>query len=246
MLVIKKLVIAHRGASFYRPENTLAAFELAYQQGADGIETDIQLSKDSIPMIIHDANINRVTHATGNVNQWSSEKLKTFDIGSWFDLKYQSERMMTLTDLLQWAKEKNLLLNLELKTKKNLNPNIEQIVYQEVIQHGLLDQVIFSSFNSATLKKLKQLNSETRVALLTKRHTLSLQQMCEEFHFDGIHLKYNYVNRTVTEKYHRIGKYLGVYTVNISSQMRKCFQANCDMIITDRPDLAIEKRHLFF
>lgn len=243
--MIKKLVIAHRGASFYHPENTLAAFELAYQQGADGIETDVHLSKDGIAMLIHDAKINRVTNGTGFVNQLTCQELKTYDMGSWFNTQYHSERMITLTEFLQWAQDKNLVLNLELKTVDMDYPLIEEIVYQEVIKYDMLNQVVFSSFNSQTLEKLKKIDPDTKVAILASRHKLTLLQMSQQLHFNGVHLKHNYIDRVITKKHHRAGIYVAVYTVNDPNQMRRCFQANCDMIITDRPDLAIEKRQLY-
>ncbi|WP_440895791.1 glycerophosphodiester phosphodiesterase [Amphibacillus sp. Q70] len=243
--MIKKFIIAHRGASFYRPENTLAAFELAYQQGADGIETDIHLSKDGIPMLIHDAQINRVTHATGLVNQLTCQELKEYDIGSWFNSKYHTERMVTLAEFLHWAHGKNLLLNLELKTGDMDDSSIEKIVYQEVDKYKMLNQVIFSSFNSQTLERLKKIDPNTKVAILASRHQLTLLQTSQQLQFNGVHLKHNYIDRVIIRKYHREGKYVGVYTVNNPNQMRRCFQANCDMIITDRPDLAIEKRQLY-
>ncbi len=245
MIEIKPLIIAHRGASFYRPENTLASFQLAYQQGADGIETDIHLSKDNTPVLIHDETINRVTNQKGSIKQLTYHELSTLDIGSWFSPLYKNERIMSLANFLQWAKNKQLTLNLELKTNKVKYPGIEALVYQQVVDLNMLDRVIFSSFNQTSLEKLAQLNSETARSFLAKRHSSRVFKLSQQQNLTGVHLKRRFINPIMIKKYHAINKYVGVYTVNHPTEMRRLFRAKCDMIITDRPDLAIEKRELF-
>lgn len=245
MIEIKPLIIAHRGASFYRPENTLASFQLAYEQGTDGIETDIHLSKDNVPVLIHDETINRVTNQKGSISQFTYQELSTLDVGSWFSPLYQNEQIMSLMNFLQWAKEKKLILNLELKTNKVKYPGIETLVYQQVLDLNMLDRVIFSSFNQTSLEKLAQLNPGTARALLAKRHSARILTLSQQQNLTGVHLKRRFINPVTVNRYHQINKYFGVYTVNHPTEMRRCFRAKCDMMITDRPDLAIEKRELF-
>lgn len=245
MIEIKPLIIAHRGASFYRPENTFASFQLAYEQGADGIETDIHLSKDNVPVLIHDETINRVTNQESLINQLTYHELSRLDIGSWFSPLYKNERIMSLADFLQWAKAKQLTLNLELKTNKVKYVGIEALVYQQVLDLNMLDRVIFSSFNLTCLEKLAQLNPETTRAFLAKRHTARVFKLSQQQNLTGVHLKRRFINRMTMKRYHQINKYVGAYTVNHPTEMRQLFRAKCDMIITDRPDLAIEKRELF-
>src|SRR5690625_5078331 len=84
-------IIAHRGASHYAPENTISAFDLAYQLGADTIETDIHLTKDHIPVLIHDVDVNRTTNGSGYVNNFTLNELKQLDAGSWFAKKSTGE-----------------------------------------------------------------------------------------------------------------------------------------------------------
>ncbi|NMA90558.1 MAG: glycerophosphodiester phosphodiesterase, partial [Amphibacillus sp.] len=111
VIIIIPLIIAHRGASYYRPENTMSAFQLAYDQHADGIETDIHLTKDQVPVLIHDKTINRITNEHGPVNQWNFKDLKQLDIGSWFNSEFKEERIVSLEQLLQWAQAKDILIN---------------------------------------------------------------------------------------------------------------------------------------
>lgn len=245
VIIIIPLIIAHRGASYYRPENTMSAFQLAYDQHADGIETDIHLTKDQVPVLIHDKTINRITNEHGPVNEWNFKDLKQLDIGSWFNSEFKEERIVALEELLQWAQAKDILINLELKIHKSSHTQMEDIVYDQVKHYNLLDRVIFSSFNSLSIKKLMEIDPSTKRALLTKRHNLKLIDLTKQLQTVGIHIKHQNTNQTIINKYHHYQQYVGAYTINHPQVMRRCFRSKCDMIITDRPDLAIEKRQLY-
>ncbi len=109
------IIYAHRGASKAAPENTMPAFELAAKQGADGIETDVQLTKDQIPVLIHDENVRRTTDGIGFVQDYTYKELQELDAGSWFSSTYSNTTIPTLDQLLAWNKKKKLKLNIELK-----------------------------------------------------------------------------------------------------------------------------------
>jgi hypothetical protein len=111
----KPLIIAHRGASAYAPENTLAAFKKAIDLGADGIELDVHLSKDGEVVVIHDRTIDRTSNGKGQVAEMSLKELKALDFGSWFSDEYQKESIPLLREVLELLKDWNGLLNIELK-----------------------------------------------------------------------------------------------------------------------------------
>lgn len=111
-------IIAHRGSSALAPENTMAAFELAYEQGAEGIETDVHLTKDNIPVLIHDENVKRTTNSTGYIKDYTFDQLKQFDAGSWFSVKYAGSTIISLEEFLNWFQDKALCLNIELKNRR--------------------------------------------------------------------------------------------------------------------------------
>ncbi|WP_017472249.1 glycerophosphodiester phosphodiesterase family protein [Amphibacillus jilinensis] len=245
MITISLLIIAHRGASFDQPENSFSAFKLANQLGADGIETDVHLTKDNIPVLIHDETIDRVTSNNGYVHQYTYKDLKKLDIGSWFDPRYHGERILSLNELLEWMTTTNLLLNLELKTNKIAYEGIEKIVSQQIDQFNLSDRVIFSSFNKASLEMLKAINKNNKVALLTSHLNRPIMKELTELKANGLHLKYRHINRRIVKTLHDNHLYIAPYTVNHPNHLRRCFQLNCDMIITDRPDLAVKKRALY-
>ena len=108
------LVIAHRGASMYAPENTLAAFELAIEMGADAIELDTMLTADGIPIVIHDHSLDRTTDGIGSVSSKTVAELKLLDAGSAFDIRFAGERIPTLEEVFS-AVGKKIMINVELK-----------------------------------------------------------------------------------------------------------------------------------
>ncbi len=108
-------VIAHRGASAYAPENTLAAFALAAEMGADWFELDCTLTKDGAVIVIHDDTIDRTTGVEGVVAEMTLSELKRYDAGSWFDAKFAGERLPTLGEALDLAKEKRIGVYVEIK-----------------------------------------------------------------------------------------------------------------------------------
>jgi len=109
------LVIAHRGASGYAPENTLAAFKRALALGATFIETDLQLSRDSHFVAIHDDTVNRTTNGQGKVHDLSLADLRRLDAGSWFGSEFTGERIPTLEEILEFSKKHDVVFYLELK-----------------------------------------------------------------------------------------------------------------------------------
>src|SRR5690625_6609337 len=111
---MKPLIIAHRGASGNAPENTLAAFQLAVEEGADGIELDVHLSKDGELVVIHDDTLDRTTNGTGRVQDKDLDELKTYDAGSWFDSKFASERIPLLQEVIDILPD-DVFLNVEIK-----------------------------------------------------------------------------------------------------------------------------------
>src|SRR5690625_7581403 len=110
-------IFAHRGASKYAPENTMAAFKFAYELGAEGIETDVQLTKDNIPVLIHDERVKRTTNGTGYIKDLTWNQVKQLDAGSWFSKKFTGAGIISLDEFLQWIQFKPLYLNIELKNK---------------------------------------------------------------------------------------------------------------------------------
>jgi glycerophosphoryl diester phosphodiesterase len=243
--VLKTEIIAHRGASKLAPENTMFAFELAYILGAEGIETDVQLTKDNIPILIHDETLKRTTNGKGYVKDYTYEELKQLDAGSWFSSDFRSAKILTLDEFLSWIKPKNLSLNLELKNNKIDYNNLESIVYRMVKKHCLEKRTTISTFSPLSVTRLKTYQAELGIALLTSKPNSNLVDYAKSLGANALHIKYRLVNTSLIEKAHASNMAVRVYTVNRYRQMMNCFQEACDGIFTDVPYKAITFRKVF-
>lgn len=239
-------IIAHRGASHFAPENTLPAFQLAYEMGAHAIETDIHLSKDGIPVLIHDETVARTTNGKGKVQDMTLRELQSLDAGSWFSQGFSGTSIMDLGTFLQWAKNKPLKLNLEMKNNKIDYPNLEEIAFDYVRDAGMLNRIIFSSFNMESVKRLGRYRNEVEIALLTSKRNKHLTSLAKELNVHALHIKHTLLDSRLTAACRAEQIRLRVYTVNKEAMMLRVFNEQCDLI-TDKPNVAIDclKNHLY-
>ncbi|MFS0751509.1 glycerophosphodiester phosphodiesterase [Oceanobacillus sp. 1P07AA] len=231
-------IIAHRGASRYAPENTRSSFELAYQLNADGIETDVQLSKDGIPILFHDEKIKRTTRKKGYIHEYTYNELKKLDIGSWFGSQYIGETIMSLEEFLLWVIDKPLLLHLELKNNVFDYPRLEAITYNLVERYGLLDRTFFSTFSTRSIQRLNKISIDTNIGWLTSKSRHQLPLFSRALGANAIHIKYRLLQPKLVQQAKTENIPLRVYTVNKPKQILRCFQYKCDSIFTDVPDIA--------
>lgn len=152
---------AHRGASAFAPENTLASFRLAESLDADGIELDVHLSSDGVPVVIHDETLERTTDGRGNVARMTVDRLQQLDAGSWFDPRFQAETIPTLQEVLAWAGSR-LALNVEIKT-----PEAALGVLSLLKEHPDV-RVLVSSFNHGALEILSEEDPLLPLGFLTE------------------------------------------------------------------------------
>jgi len=165
------LVIGHRGASALAPENTLAAFARAFADGADGIEFDVRLARDGVPVVIHDANLRRTGGRKGRVANLTSARLGEIDVGSWFNrrrprfarLQYTRQTLPTLDGvfrLLVNQSNQELVAYVEIKTarKKRLNERLARSIVDAIERYSLKQRTIVISFNLPVIRMVKQLD----------------------------------------------------------------------------------------
>ena len=138
---------AHRGFSGKYPENTMLAFEKAVEAGADGIELDVQLTKDGEIVIIHDETIDRTTDGKGFVADYTYEELKKFDASYIYTGKMGFNKIPALREYFEFVKDKNIVTNIELKTGINEYFGIEEKVWGLIKEYNLAEKIIISSFN---------------------------------------------------------------------------------------------------
>ncbi|MDY0396507.1 glycerophosphodiester phosphodiesterase family protein [Virgibacillus halophilus] len=155
------VIYAHRGASGKAPENTMAAFRIALSEEAEGIETDVQLTKDGVPVLIHDERLRRTTGTGGYVKDVTYQQIKALNANAGFPTEVNTP-VPSLEEFLEWAKDKPLHLNLELKNNKITYRHLEDIVLKQLDAYNLLDRTVISSFNPLSLKKIETDQSRYR------------------------------------------------------------------------------------
>ena len=157
---------AHRGASFHAPENTLSAFRKAMELGADGIETDVQITADGRLVILHNYHVDLTTFETGRVVELTLDQLRQMDFGIRKGPEFAGETIATLDEALEVVKPMRVV-NVELKAPADRSiPFVERVV-ESVKAHGMTDNVIISSFQHDLLRQVKELCPQLRVGVLT-------------------------------------------------------------------------------
>jgi len=236
------VIIAHRGASAYYPENTMAAFEGAVAMDAGMIELDVLMSKDGVPVVFHDALLDAHTNGTGFVSDYPIDELKKLDAGSWFDEKFEGEQIPTLEQVLQFAAGR-IALNIEIKTEAvtdSIEGGVEQKSLQLVKKYDMEDRVLFSSFDYRAVQHLKELDADMPVAILYNRRESNQQvphKLVEAFSADAFNCSFRQLNRKWSRdlKTHNIPHF--IYTVNGKRKMKKLIAAGVTGIFTNKPDL---------
>lgn len=158
-------LIAHRGFKGLSPENTLSAFKNCIGRNVKHLECDVQITKDGIPVLIHDSTIDRTSEGTGYVKDFTYAELNAFDFGSYFSAAYENERIPTFEEFCKLAFENDCIIYPEIKgyrTQADIN-----LMLAVVLKYGLLDKCIFQSFNQSDLTYLNGLNGDAILGYLS-------------------------------------------------------------------------------
>lgn len=238
-------IFAHRGASGYAPENTLEAFRLAMEQGADGIELDVHLTKDGEVVVIHDETIDRTGNGHGNVRDYTLEELKKFSFHNHME-KYQGVQIPTLKEALNLVKNSRIKVNIELKTGIYWYEGIEEKTMDIVKTMGMEDRVIYSSFNHYSIQKVLEQNSDAETAYLFSDVPLNMEKYAKDTGVKGLHpAVYHLKMADFLETYMKSGLKVRVWTVNNKEDMKMFIDAGVDAIITNYPKVSVELRENF-
>jgi len=231
----RPLVIGHRGASADAPENTIAAFELALEQGADGIELDVHLTADEQPVVIHDFTLERTTDGAGPVSGRPLRELKRLDAGGWLDRRFRGQRVQTLQEVLERFRERARFW-IELKGGSALYPGIEERVVSMVEIYDVVDRVLVQSFDHAAIGRVRSLNREIPVGALVARAPLDPSLLRPEA-ISAICPGAEVLTEALLDEIRRAGLGCYVWTVNEPAQMDRLVEWGVSGIITDRPGL---------
>ncbi|MGA6926433.1 MAG: glycerophosphodiester phosphodiesterase family protein [Desulfosarcina sp.] len=233
------LYIAHRGFSTRFPENTLAAFKGAIDVGAHMIELDVTLSKDRHLVVIHDDTVDRTTDGSGAVNSLTLEQLGRLDAGSWFDPRFASERLPTLSRVLDAVKGR-LMVNVEIKPEA-FEPEgpadaAERQVLNLIHEKRMCGDVLVSSFNWQMLDNLSRL--EPRLALGLLSDIAANPNLIDWYkHIKGFswHPDYRVLTRRQVAALHHVGARVFPYAVDGRIDTRGMLAMGVDGLIVDDP-----------
>lgn len=243
----KPLVFGHRGVAI-APENTLPGFEAAIRQGADGIELDVQLTADAVPVVIHDFTLDKTTSGSGPVRAHTLAQIRQLDAGSWFGAQFAGTRVPTLAEVLDLARGR-LLVNIELKSWSLRSAGLEAAVVEVVRRCGMERQVIVSSFNPLALGRMRRLAPRIPTALLYAGNQpvpLRHRWLTPLVRPDALHPGRSLASERHIWALQARGHRVNVWTVNDVGELDRLIAAGVDGLITDYPERAVRRRELAF
>ena len=220
---------AHRGASRVAPENTLSAFAAALESGADGLELDIHLSCDGVPVVIHDETLERTTDGSGAVVAVTLPQLQKLDAGSWFSAAFAGEAIPTLAEVLKIFGGQ-LRLNLELK---EFHAGVAVLA---LLRDYPAAEVVLSSFDYALLKRLRAMDDDVPLAvLLDSGNWRQAVQVAKELSACAFHPAVNQLHRPMVDVCIRAGIPVSVWTVDDVGVARSLIRAGVTGLFTNDP-----------
>ena len=233
------LFIAHRGISTRYPENTLAAFKGAIDAGAHMIELDVSLSKDRRLVVIHDETVDRTTNGTGAIKALSLKQLSQLDAGSWFDPRFNAERLPTLAQVLDVVKG-HLLVNIEIKPEafeaQGPTDAVERQVIDLVRKTNMRDDVLVSSFEWQVLENLSKMEPGIALGLLSEAPAdENLLHWYQRIKGISWHPDYRILTRSQVETLHGVGARVFPYAVDGKIDTRGMLAMGVDGLIVDDP-----------
>jgi glycerophosphoryl diester phosphodiesterase len=229
-------IIAHRGASADAPENTLAAIELAIDQGADWVEIDVQETREGTVVVIHDSDLKKVAGSSQKVFELSLADLQSVDIGSWMAPSFSEQRIPSLQQVLELCKNRiNIVIELKYYGQE---VRLEERVAELVEAAGMQDQIAVMSLSHTGIQKMRTLRSSWKVGLLSSVAMGDITRLDVDF----FAVNANFVRRRLIKQAHRRDRQVMVWTVNDPISMSAMMSKGVDGIITDKPGLAFKVR----
>lgn len=229
------LIFAHRGSSGVYPENTMEAFACALRHKADGIELDVQLTRDGEVVVIHDHRLERTTNGNGLVQQHKLAELRPLDAGSWFHPRFHAARIPTLAEVFAFVKPTRLMVILELKNLLVAQPDLEEKVCHLIDEFELEDRVILSSFNFNSLRKVKEQNDKLQTALLYIGHLNEPWKTGLTYRTDQLHVPFDELTLSLVKESRKNGFSVIAWTVDQKKAVRRMLAMKVDGIITNYP-----------
>jgi len=239
-LLKQEEIIAHRGASHYAPENTLAAIETAINQGVDGVEFDVWGTKDDIPILLHDQTLTRTTSTISNKKIWdlNYDEIKDLDAGSWFSTEFSGEKIPTFEEALLTIKGRTIAF-IDMKTGSRA---VETEVYRIIEENNMINDVRILSFSANQLYRFKEFNPNLTTILLIGSPSYDFYEHLDDNGVDHFAIEINIIknNPRMVSTIHRYGKKAYAWVVDDQRAVYIGMDADVDGFITKRPIIARE------
>lgn len=232
-------ILAHRGASFYAPENTLPSFELALEQGADGVELDVHFSKDGELVVMHDERVDRTTNGKGFIKDFTLDELKALDASNGME-SFKGVTVPTLSEVYDLFAGTEKLINVEIKTDIIDYPGICEKLKTLEIEKGMTGRIIYSSFNHYTVREMKRIDPQAKVGLLYMSIISEPWRYAEDLGAECLHPHFITISKTpgMAKECNERGIETNIWTVDDSAWMERLANMGVTSLITDKPDLA--------
>jgi glycerophosphoryl diester phosphodiesterase len=228
------LAIAHRGASGYAPENTLAAFKRAVAQGVTFIETDLHLTRDAHFVALHDESVDRTTNGHGPVQNMTLAEVRRLDAGSWFASEFTGERIPTLDDILEFARKNDTVFYLELKPSGFWGG--EHALISQLRNSTEIARSVIISFDPVILASLRKIEPTLMTGLLHDGTIGNPFEKAVEIGARQIAVRGNLVTPNFLQRAREVDLQVVCWTVNSPAHMRMLMSAGVDGIMSDYPD----------
>lgn len=237
-------IVSHRGAAAIAPENTLAAFQAAIAQGVDFVETDVQLTADGVPVLMHDPTLDRTTNGSGPISARNYEQVRALDAGSWFGAEFIGERVPTLEEFIELLQPAPTRAFIELKGEWNAEHVAS--VMRLLRDRQLVNRVVLESFEVANLEMVQELAPEFARMLLTRELSNEVLSTAVELQASAIGAREGLFAEDpgFVSEIRRAGMGAVVYTLNTDEQWRSAAEMGMDFVITDDPVSLAEWRSL--
>lgn len=233
-------IIAHRGASGYAPENTLAAIRLALEQGARAVEIDVHQTRDHELVVLHDENLKRVGRKKGKIKDLRLSELAGVDVGSWFNRRFQAERVPRLEQVLDLL-EGRAELHLEIKRGSGFYPGIEERVVDLLHKRRALKTTLVSSFDHAALYSVRSLDPAVRLGYLLGLTRLPTAfRETSELKAESLNISMRQASARRVRAAHARGLKVLVYTVNEAAHAVRLEKMGVDAVFSNFPDLGLK------
>lgn len=234
---MKTKIFAHRGFSGKYPENTMVAFQKAVELGCDGIELDVQLSKDGIPVIIHDENLRRTAGRPGFIKDFTYRELKRFDVSCGADADQGINQILSLKEYFAYIRDYDVITNIELKNGLFRYEGMEKKVVSLVKNFKIEEKVIFSSFNHQSMALCKKILPAVKCGLLTSSWMVGAGAYVKQCGVEYLNPLFTFMTEENMRelRQNQAGAY--VWTVDDPAEMARLANLGADGVISNRPDL---------